>query len=112
MVHEDLSQSIQRETDHTIRVIDHQVRIQSCQKRAVEFPPTDTVGMEALGAEIVDHAGSPEFVHGWRTIVGGSGLGVKLGSLVDDLDWNAASSQHEAEKKAGGSCSYNDGPWY
>jgi hypothetical protein len=97
VIHQNLPQPVQRQTHHPVRVVLQNLLVEAGDVRAVEFPPADAVGMEALSPEILYHAGATEFVHCWRSIVGGSRLLVKFAGLVDDLDWDALPGEHEAE---------------
>jgi hypothetical protein len=82
MLVQDLAHAIQRQTDHAVGIIGENGDVDARQERAVQFSPGHAVGHESLGAEVVDHAGPAQLVHGRGPVVRGARLFVELGGRI------------------------------
>lgn len=93
---EDLSQPVQRQTYHAVRVIPQHGHVQAREVRPVEFAPAHRVRQETLGAQVLDYPSAAQLIHGGRPIVCRSRLLVEFLGLVDQLHLDAVLRKHEA----------------
>ena len=105
---EDLAKLIQWQADHAIRVIHHRLHADSCEPRAVEFPPANTVRRKTAGTNVVNDTSLDQLLDGGGSIVSRSGLCIQFVAHINEIDLDPFLCKSKTEEKSRRTSTYND----